>query len=73
MFCITTTNLVFFHAVLTPTTNLVSLHTKAKQAESSDLCDNITEFRIVEEHLSPQGDDDLPPPQSDILLHLLHY
>ncbi len=34
-----------------------------KVPESGDLCGNITEFGVREEHLSPQGEGDLPPPQ----------
>ncbi len=36
---------------------------KAKQPESGDLCGNITEFGVAEEHLSPLGEGDLRPPQ----------
>ncbi len=38
------------------------MNNKAKQPESGDLCDNITEFGVAEEHLSLQGEGDLLPP-----------
>ncbi len=33
-----------------------------KLPESGVLCDNITEFGVAEDHLSPQGECDLLPP-----------
>ncbi len=34
-----------------------------KLPESSVLCGNIIEFWMMEDHLSPQGEGDLPTPQ----------
>ncbi len=34
-----------------------------KQPESGELCEKITEFVVVEDHLHPAGSGDLPPPQ----------
>ncbi len=35
-----------------------------KLPESGVLCDNITDFGVAEDYLSPQGEGDLPPPQT---------
>ncbi len=35
-----------------------------KLPESGVLCDYITEFGVAEDHLSPQGEGDLPSPQA---------
>ncbi len=35
-----------------------------KLTESCVLCGNITEFRVAEDHLNPQGESDLPPLQT---------
>ncbi len=45
---------------------------KAKQPESGDLCGNITEFGVAEEHLSQQGEGDLPSPQTKRYCHTVH-
>ncbi len=45
---------------------------KANQPESGDLCGNITEFGVAEEHLKPQGEGDLPPPQTQSYCHTVH-
>ncbi len=37
-------------------------YNRTKLPESGDLFGNITEFGVAEEHLSPQGEGDLPPP-----------
>ncbi len=43
-----------------------SLYTNniTKLPESGVLCGNITEFGVVTDHLSPQGEGDPPPPQT---------
>ncbi len=35
-----------------------------KLPESGVLCGNITEFGVAEDHLSQQGEEDPPPPQT---------
>ncbi len=40
-----------------------------KPPESGELCQEITEFVVAEDHLSPQGKGDLPPPQTKLLSH----
>ncbi len=35
-----------------------------KPPESSELCEEITDFVVVGDHLSLQGEVDLPPPQT---------
>ncbi len=35
-----------------------------KPPESGELCEEITEFVVVKEYQSPQGEGDLPPPQT---------
>ncbi len=35
-----------------------------KPPEYGELCEEITEFVVVEDHLSPQGECDLPPLQT---------
>ncbi len=39
------------------------MHTITKQPLSDMMYDNITEFGVAEDHLSPQGESDPPPPQ----------
>ncbi len=36
----------------------------AKLLDSGDLCGNITEFGMTEDHMSPHGKGDQPPPQA---------
>ncbi len=43
-----------------------------KLPQSGDLYGNITEFGVVEEHLSPQGESDLPPPQTKWYCNTVH-
>ncbi len=40
-------------------------HFITKLPESGDLCGNITEFGVVEDHLRPMGSGDPPPPQTN--------
>ncbi len=35
-----------------------------KPPDSGELCEEITEFVVAEDHLSPQDEGDLPPPQT---------
>ncbi len=43
---------------------ILTIHIITKLPESGVLCDNITEFEVAEDHLSPQGEGDLLPPQT---------
>ncbi len=61
-----------WHNTVIPLTVKSCVYVKAKQPESGDLCGNITEFGVAEEHLSLQGDSDLPPPQMKWYCHTVH-
>ncbi len=50
----------------------IVLNTITKLPESGVLCDNITEFGVAEDHLSPQGECHLPPPQTKWYCHTAH-
>ncbi len=39
-------------------------YTIIKPPKSGELCEEITEFVVAEDHLSPQDKDDLPRPQT---------
>ncbi len=43
-----------------------------KPPKSGELCEEITEFVVVEDHMSLQGEGDLPPPQTKWSPHTEH-
>ncbi len=52
--------------------NSYTCNTITKPPESGELCEEITEFVVAEDHLSPQCEGDLPLPQMKWSPHTAH-